>query len=129
MFVAEHALREPQPVDPSTQYPPPVAVVAQTHGEPPLQYTVKVAQVRPAHAGFDCAAARLTKLSITGATHTVPPTMAPALMTLRREIRDVAIPSMRFSSVIQAPSQAQASCVHVVLRSDDRPPLVAGSTS
>jgi len=128
VFVAEHALREPQPVDPSTQYPPPVAVVVQTHGEPPL-HDVKVAQVWPAHSWFDCAAARLTKLSITGATHTVPPTMAPALMTLRREIRDVAIPSMRFSSVIQAPSQAQASCVHVVLRSDDRPPLVAGSTS
>ena len=128
MFVAEHALREPQPVDPSTQYPPPVAVVAQTHGEPPL-HDVKVVQVWPAHAWFDCAAARLTKLSITGATHTVPPTMAPALMTLRREIRDVAIASMRFSSVIQTPSQAQASCVRVVLRSNDRPPLVAGSTS
>jgi hypothetical protein len=49
------------------------------------------------------AAARLTKLSMTGATHTVPPTTAPALMTPRREIRDVPISSMMDSSVTNAP--------------------------
>jgi len=33
----------------------------------------------------DAAAARLVKLSMTGATHTLPPTIAPALMRERRE--------------------------------------------
>ena len=41
----------------------------------------------------DAAAARLVKLSITGATQTVPPTIAPALMRRRREICMLPSPS------------------------------------
>jgi hypothetical protein len=36
----------------------------------------------------DTAAARVAKLSITGATHADPPTIAPALMMRRRVVRD-----------------------------------------
>ena len=42
--------------------------------------------VWPAHAWFDWAAARLTKLSMTGATQTAPPTTPVPMITFRREI-------------------------------------------
>lgn len=46
----------------------------------------------------DAAAAGVTKLSMTGATHTVPPTMAPACISLRREIRVLLSPSSMMDS-------------------------------
>ena len=69
-------------------------------------YTVKLpeyfqttyAHEQPKLGAPDAAAARLTKLSITGATQTVPPTITPALRRLRREIGEL----IRLSSALDS---------------------------
>jgi hypothetical protein len=48
----------------------------------------------PPRAVADAAAAFATKLSITGATHAEPPTTAPALMSFRRVMAELAVRSL-----------------------------------
>ena len=58
--------------------------------------------------GLDAAAARVAMLSITGATHADPPTMAPALMTRRRVVRDSDIGSEPVSCPASKPPRSDA---------------------
>ena len=74
----------------------PLTSVAQT--QPPV--LGQLTGSHEEHGAADLAAARLAKLSMTGATHIVPPAMAPALMTVRRERPDVAVGSLTTCSPI-----------------------------
>jgi hypothetical protein len=117
VWVDEQVSNDSQEVHASTQYPAPVALVAHMHGEPPLQFS-KHPQVWPAHAGgSDCAAARLTKLSITGVTQTTPPTTPVPIITFRREIPELrspssptSVPSTIFPPLVSRGEEAQGRC-------------------
>jgi hypothetical protein len=81
----------------------------------PVKYTVELpeyfqttyAHEQPKLGAPDAAAARLTKLSITGATQTVPPTITPALRRLRREIGELIRLSSALDSSDMSPSRSR----------------------